>query len=205
MGFLAPLEVQLPLEAQLFLVQLEDQLFLAPLEVRLPVEAQLLLVQLFQAPLEVQLLLQQQLMEVLVVTTTHGLRRATSATNYFLTSPWTTLLRNLLVKLLELTPTWQLQRLRQSRMCSTICGQPLEMTKLTPGSASTIAARKQVLATTPLMELSLSQMDPASLLLRVLSTAKMSSGTVMTISRTANLWLTLQRDKSRIASRLIKL
>merc|ERR1712037_970290 len=136
--FLAPLEVQLvlaqlpleaqpSLEAQRFLapLSLEAQRFLAPLEVRLF---------LAQLSLEAQLWLQQQLLEVLVVTMTHGLRRATSATKSFPKSCWTTLLRRLHVKLLEPTPTWQLQKLRQSRMSSTICGQPSEMRKPTPGS-----------------------------------------------------------------------
>merc|ERR1712037_860872 len=207
--FLAPLEVQLvlaqlpleaqpSLEAQRFLapLSLEAQRFLAPLEVRLF---------LAQLSLEAQLWLQQQLLEVLVVTMTHGLRRATSATKSFPMSRWTTLLRRLHVKLLEPTPTWQLQKLRQSRMSSTICGQPSEMRKPTPGSVSTIVALKQVLATTLLMELSLSQMDQVLLSRLVLSRMKMLNGKVMTISRTASLLPALTRDKSRTVSKLIKL
>merc|ERR1712037_743519 len=220
--FLAPLEAQLSLEAQRFLARLEVRLFLAQpsLEVRLflaqqsleaqrflaPLEAQLSLeAQRFLAPLEAQLWLQQQLLEVLVVTMTHGLRRATSATKSFPKSCWTTLLRRLHVKLLEPTPTWQLQKLRQSRVSSTICGQPSEMRKPTPGSVSTIVALKQVLATTLLMELSLSQMDQVLLSRLVLSRTKMLNGKVMTISRTASLLPSLTRDKSRTVSKLIKL
>merc|ERR1712037_942726 len=207
--FLAPLEVQMflaqlsleaqpSLEAQRFLapLSLEAQRFLAPLEVRLF---------LAQLSLEAQLWLQQQVLEVLVVTMTHGLRRATSATKSFPKSCWTTLLRRLHVKLLEPTPTWQLQKLRQSRMSSTICGQPSEMRKPTPGSVSTIVALKQVLATTLLMELSLSQMDQVLLSRLVLSRTKMLNGKVMTISRTASLLPSLTRDKSRTVSKLIKL
>merc|ERR1712037_889371 len=227
--FLAPLEVQLvlaqlpleaqpSLEAQRFLapLSLEAQRFLAPLEVRLFLAQQSLEAQRFLAPLEVhlflaqlsleaQLWLQQQVLEVLVVTMTHGLRRTTSATKSFPKSCWTTLLRRLHVKLLEPTPTWQLQKLRQSRMSSTICGQPSEMRKPTPGSVSTIVALKQVLATTLLMELSLSQMDQVLLSRLVLSRTKMLNGKVMTISRTASLLPSLTRDKSRTVSKLIKL
>merc|ERR1712037_383207 len=221
--FLAPLEVrlflaQLSLEAQRFLAPLEVQLFLdqLSLEAQPPLEAQRFLdplsleAQRFLAPLEVrlflaQLWLQQQVLEVLVVTMTHGLRRATSATKSFPKSCWTTLLRRLHVKLLEPTPTWQLQKLRQSRMSSTICGQPSEMRKPTPGSVSTIVALKQVLATTLLMELSLSQMDQVLLSRLVLSRTKMLNGKVMTISRTASLLPSLTRDKSRTVSKLIKL
>merc|ERR1712037_424682 len=95
--FLAPLEAQLSLEAQRFLAPLEVLLFLAQqsLEVLLFLAQLSLEAQLFLAPLETQLWLQQQLLEVLVVTMTHGLRRATSATKSFPMSHWTTLLRRL--------------------------------------------------------------------------------------------------------------
>jgi len=138
------------------------------------------------------------------VTTIHGPRRVTSATKYFL-KIWTTLVQSLHVKILEPALTWQLLRLRQFRMCSIICGQDSEMRKPTPGSVSMIVARQQVPATTLLMELSLSPMDQVSLSLQVHSRTKMLNGRAMTTLSPANQWPTLKRDRSKIASRLIKL
>merc|ERR1711936_378225 len=128
----------------------QDQLLLVDL---------LLLLLLFLAPLVAPpLSLQQQLLEVQVVTTTHGPRKVKNATKSLM-GRQTTLMPRLHAKLLEPMLTWQLQRLRKYRRSSTICGQLSKMRTQTPGLVWTIVVQQQFLAMTMLMELSLSQMD----------------------------------------------
>merc|ERR1711936_106924 len=128
----------------------QDQLLLVDL---------LLLLLLFLAPLVAPpLSLQQQLLEVQVVTTTHGPRKVKNATKSLM-GRQTTLMPRLHAKLLEPMLTWQLQRQRKYRRSSTICGQLSKMRTQTPGLVWTIVVQQQFLAMTMLMELSLSQMD----------------------------------------------
>merc|ERR1711994_930054 len=135
-----------------------DQLVQDPQDQLLLVDPLLLLL-LFLAPLVAPLLsLQQQLLEVQVVTTTHGPRKVKNATKSLM-GRQTTLMPRLHAKLLEPMLTWQLQRLRKYRRSSTICGQLSKMRTQTPGLVWTIVVQQQFLAITMLMELSLSQMD----------------------------------------------
>merc|ERR1711936_802152 len=135
-----------------------DQLVQDPQDQLLLVDPLLLLL-LFLAPLVAPpLSLQQQLLEVQVVTTTHGPRKVKNATKSLM-GRQTTLMPRLHAKLLEPMLTWQLQRLRKYRRSSTICGQLSKMRTQTPGLVWTIVVQQQFLAMTMLMELSLSQMD----------------------------------------------